>query len=160
MTTDPCSLYHGFKRINERGCNVKVNGSLYDVDNPDEFFVAVWAMFKLPNRLDRAAYLAACAEHGVTPLDDHQTTQYVIGDYDLGTYFATAELRQERGIPNTIHQRRGFVVKAEQRDAAAAQAPAATVPSMSGELWEACTNCGAQPVHMPLHLCRRCWPAA
>jgi hypothetical protein len=159
MTTDPCSLYHGFKRINERGCNVKVNGSLYDVDNPDEFFVAVWAMFKLPNRLDRAAYLAACAEHGVTPLDDHQTTQYVIGDYDLGTYFATAELRQERGIPNTIHQRRGFVV-AEQRDAAAAQAPAAAVPSMSGELWEACTNCGAQPVHMPLHLCRRCWPAA
>ena len=94
MNTDPCSLYHGFKRIDERGCNVKVNGSLYNVDSPDKFFVAVWTIFELPNRLDRAAYLAACAEHGVTPLDDHQTTQYMIGSYDLGTYFATAESRQ------------------------------------------------------------------
>lgn len=154
------TLYSGFKLIDDRGCNVQVNGSMYKVDFPDDFFAAVWAMFKLPNRLDRAAYLAACAEHGVTPLDDHQTTQYVIGDYDLGTYFATAEFRRERGIPNTLHQRRGFVVRDEQRAAAAAQAPVATVPSMSGELWEACGNCGAQPVHMPLHLCQKCWPAA
>ena len=159
MNTDPCSLYHGFKRIDERGCNVKVNGSLYNVYSPDKFFVAVWTIFELPNRLDRAAYLAACAEHGVTPLDDHQTTQYMIGSYDLGTYFATAESRQERGIPNTLHQRRGFAVRDEQSAAAAVEIPTATVPIMSGELLETCTGCGAQPVHMPLQLCQRCWPA-
>lgn len=29
---------------------------------------------------------------------------------------------------------------------------------MTGQLWEPCPRCGAEPVYMPLHLCESCWP--
>jgi hypothetical protein len=152
------TLYHGFQLIDECGCNVQVDGSMYNVDAPDDFFAVVSAMLKLPVRLDRAAYENACTVYGVTPLDDQETTQFCRGDYDLGTYFATAAARRDLGIPNTLHQRRGFFVEAQQRAIAAAPAPVASFPSMNGQLWEDCV-CGAQPVYMPLHLCQKCWPA-
>lgn len=37
-------------------------------------------------------------------------------------------------------------------------APVETVPEKSGQLWEPCGRCGAEPVYMPLHLCADCWP--
>lgn len=158
MTSDPCSIYHGFKRIDERGCNVEVNGSAYSVDNPDEFFLAVWTVFQLPKRLARAEYEAQCALNDVSPLSDAEARRFEFGSWDLGTYFATADLRRNKGIPFALHQIRAFSMKDEQ--ASAAVIPVGlTAPAMEGELWEECRSCGTQPVHMPLHLCRKCWPA-
>jgi hypothetical protein len=162
MTIDPCSLYHGFKRIDFRGCNVKVNGSMYSVDNPDDFFTAVWTVFQLPRSLSRAAYEAECWRNGVTPLGDKEVGRFNTGAcvWDLGTYFPTAKLRQEKGIPFTLHQIRARSLKDEHAQAAAAAPVAPPAPVMEGKLWEECRSCGAAPVHMPLHLCQRCWPVS
>lgn len=155
---DPCNLYHGFKRINEHGCNVQVNGSLYSVDNPDDFFADVWVCFNLPRRLTRGEYELQCRTLGVSPLSDKDTQRFFHGSWDLGTYFATAELRKNYGIPNTLHQIRAHTLKDEQAQVSTPIAESIVKPE--GELWEHCYVCNKQPVLMPLHLCRDCWPIA
>jgi len=158
--SDPCNLYHGFKRINQHGCNVQVNGSLYSVDNPDAFFTDVWACFSLPRRLTRDEYELQCRKLDVKPLSDENTKKFFYGSWDLGTYFATAELRKNRGIPNTLHQIRAYTLKDEdeQKNSMIIAKFVSEAPVIEGELWEPCAVCSAQPVHMPLHLCRACWP--
>lgn len=32
--------------------------------------------------------------------------------------------------------------------------------AMTGQLWEPCVSCGAEPVYMPLHRCEACWPTS
>lgn len=29
---------------------------------------------------------------------------------------------------------------------------------MQGQLWEPCEKCGEEPVYLPLHRCKKCWP--
>jgi len=160
MITDPCSLYRGFKRINEKGCNAQVDSFLYTVDDVDEFFKAVWIVIKLPHRMTRNEYESECHRLNVAPLDDANTLKYIRGNYDLGTYFATADLRQQKGIPFTLHQIRAYSLADEVLDAAKdVVTTVVEVPAPEGELWEKCSSCGAEPVHMPLHLCRKCWPS-
>ena len=31
-------------------------------------------------------------------------------------------------------------------------------PSSTGQLWEECELCGAEPIWMPHMVCTRCWP--
>ena len=158
MTADPCSLYHGFKRIDENGYNAQVNGCIYSVDNPDEFFNAVWIVFELPRRMTRDEYEFNCQQLNITPLDDAITLKYKFGDFDLGTYFATADLRRQKGIPFKLHQIRACSLVDELDTASSTVAVVAEVTVQEGELWEECRSCGSIPVHMPLHLCRRCCP--
>jgi len=159
MIADPCSLYHGFKRIDEDGYNAQVNGCVYTVDDVDEFFKAVWIVFELPRRMTRDKYESECQRLNVAPLDDANTLKYKFGDYDLGTYFATADLRQQKGIPFKLHQIRAYSLADELDAARNVVTTVVEVPAQEGELWEECRSCGAIPVHMPLHLCRKCWPS-
>jgi len=141
---------------------VQLSGRTYRVDNADEFirFYAGWAL--LPMHMSREQYEAACATYGVEAVPDDRVGRGW-GDFDIQTYFSTAERRQQYGIPHTLNQRRAFAINSEREQAAAPSVPV-NVPvdtpttKMSGQLWEQCRQCGAEPVYMPLHLCEKCWP--
>ncbi len=141
--------------------SVQLGGCTYRVDNADDFiqFYAGWAL--LPTHMSRAQYEAACATYGIEAAPDNRVGRGW-GDFDIKTYFSTAEKRQQYGIPLSLNQRRAFAINSEGEQAAAPSVPVIVpvdtpTPKMSGQLWEKC-RCGAEPVYMPLHLCEKCWP--
>lgn len=108
--------------------------------------------------LSRGEYEAACDSLGVQALPDSECLGYGVkyGEFSFPEYAAEVVAKMY------LAQLRLAQVEAERVAAdnpTRLVQPAATRHiERSGQLWEACERCGAEPVYMPLHLCKSCWP--
>lgn len=108
--------------------------------------------------LGRKEYELLCAGNGAEILNDSDCTSYGVkfGDFNYPEYSAAHVV--------TMHLARQRMRQLDAETAAAQSAHAKSHPKQAikpeGQLWEPCEQCGAEPVYMPLHLCKQCWPTA
>lgn len=111
------------------------------------------ARYKLADALsvlcdNRYAYENTCREVGVEPIADEDMGGYAMLHGDFGISEEGLAIQVARYRYNHLRKQTGG--KAEVPD----------VPQdMSGQLWEPCEQCGAEPSYMPHHLCRACCAA-
>lgn len=102
--------------------------------------------------LSRGQYVAAASELGVECLSDAECLSYGV-KYGV---FSFPEYSPQYVAAMHLAALRWRQLQCEQKPR---PTPAvARPPAKTGQLWEPCEVCGAEPVYMPLHLCEACWP--
>ena len=111
------------------------------------------AMATLPMAMDRAEYERTCDELGAQALSDEECDSYGVR---YGA-FSFPEYDEAHCLKMSLAGRRLAGIERE-REQVETSKPEMHTPEKTGQLWEECEHCGAEPIYMPLMLCDRCWP--